>query len=222
MRSFRHRRGRITFEILGALLLGSIAGANWADGRSTSSLIAASGLTLYALYRSVMLFARNPALAYGERGVRVGRLLKVSDYRWDQVRENRETVWKRPYIPFMHWLPMERHYLELQAVDSAVPIKIRVDMMELPPDGVKQVIDGFREAQVAALGHRGAAMARLGASSSEQSRAPVSGVQAERLQRLGLGSTDAEGEAAAAQPEPSAPQRQFNLPPQPVFGRKVS
>src|SRR6478672_9054541 len=100
MRTFRHRRGRILFEIFGALLLGSIAGANWVDGRSMSSLIAGIGLTLYAAYRSVLLFERNPALGYGDRGVQVGRLFRVSDYRWDQVREIRETIWKRPYIPF--------------------------------------------------------------------------------------------------------------------------
>ena len=222
MRTFRHRRGRIIFEIVAALLLASVAGANWAEGHSTSSMIAAAGLAVYGVYRSVMLFARNPALGYGDRGVQVGRLFNVSDYRWDQIREIRETIWKRPYIPFMHWLPKERHYIELQLAGSTIPIKIRADMIELPADGVKQVIDGFRAAQIAALGERGAAMARLGANPAEQARAVVTGVQAERLQRLSIGSDDAQHEEGGAQMAASPAPRPAYVPQQPVFGRKVS
>ena len=115
-----------------------------------------------SIVRFFILFVRNPALAYGHTGVQVGGLLGVREYRWQQVRDIRETVWKRPYIPFMHWLPKERHYLELE-IDADRAVKLRSDMIELPAGGVKEVIEGFRAAQIGALGDRGAAMARLGA-----------------------------------------------------------
>ena len=217
MRSFRHRRVRIVLEILGALLLASIAGARFEEGRAITSLIAALGLGGFGLYRLVTLFARNPALAYGNSGVQVGGLLAVRDYRWQDVRDIRETVWKRPYIPFMHWLPKERHYLEIE-MNAGAKVKLRSEMMELPPNGVKEVIESFRAAQISALGDRGAAMARLGAKEAEQRSAPVSGVQAERLQRLGLG-PDPE-EPIDAPPVAAVPQ--VGMAQRPVFGRKVS
>ena len=218
MRSFRHRRGRIMFEIFGALLLGSLAAARWAETHSIFALVAALGLTGYAVFRMVMLFARNPALAFGDRGVQVGRLFRVSDFKWSDVRDIREAHWKRPYIPFMHWLPKERHYIELQFASET--IRLRPEMMELPPDGAKQVIDGFRAAQVASLGERGAAMARLGGNPAQQASAPVSGVQAQRMQRLGLASMTPEDENGSS--EKIAPSRQFNPPAYRGFGRKVS
>jgi hypothetical protein len=219
MRSFRHRRGRIIFEILAALLLASIAGARFAEGGAITSLVATLGLTVYGLYRIGSLFVRNPALAYGNEGVQVGGLLAVKDYRWQLIRDIRETVWKRPYIPFMHWLPKERHYLEIE-MNAGGKVKLRSDMMELPPNGVKEVIEGFRAAQVAALGDRGAAMARLGAKDAQQAAAPLSGVQAERMRRLGLGSDDAEPASGELQPE--APVPHGAAMQRPVFGRKVS
>jgi len=219
MRSFRHRRGRIMFEIFGALLIASIAGSRFEVGGAITSLVAAVALTCYALYRVGALLVKNPALAYGDKGVQVGGLFKVRDYRWQQIRDIRETVWKRPYIPFMHWLPKERYYLEIE-MNAAGSVKLRSDMMELPPRGVKEVIEGFRAAQVSALGDRGAAMARLGAKESEQRSAPMSGVQAERLQRLGIGTDPADPTSAEAPAE--APVPQVGLPPRPVFGRKVS
>jgi hypothetical protein len=220
MRSFRHRRGRIIFEIVGALLIASIAAERWVDGRSISGLIAAAALSLYALYRAVLLFARNPALAYGERGVQVGRLFRISNYQWDQVRDIRESVWTRPYIPFMHWLPKERQYIELQTQSETV--KVRPDMMELPSEGVKQVIAGLRAAQVAALGERGAATARLGAKPAGQPYVPPSGVQAERLQRLGLGTGGPQEDENPVEGWVAATPRQVNTPSHPVFGRKLS
>jgi hypothetical protein len=219
MRTFRHRRGRIFFEIFGALFIASIAGARFEEGRAITSLIAAFGLASYALYRAASLFVRNPALAYGDKGVRIGQLLAVRDFGWAEVRDIRETVWKRPYIPFMHWLPKERHYLEI-ALGGTRSVKLRSDMMELPAGGVKELIQSFRNAQIAALGERGAAMARLGASQSQRAAAPPSGVQAERLQRLGLGGDEAEDGATEA--TAPAPMPEANFAPRPVFGRKVS
>jgi hypothetical protein len=219
MRSFRHWRGRIIFEIFGALLLGSIAAARWEEHRTLSSIIAAVGLTSYALYRSVRLCVSNPALAYGDRGVQVGTLFGVKDYRWDQVRDIRETVWERPRIPYLCWLPKERHYLEIE-MNAGGKVKLRSDMMELPPNGVKEIIEGFRAAQVSALGDRGAAMARLGAKDAEQRSAPMSGVQAERLQRLGIGTDPAD--AGPVEVIVSAPMPHAGVPQRPVFGRKAS
>ena len=219
MRSFRHRRGRIIFEILGALLLASIAGARFGDGRAITSLIAALGLTFYALYRVGALFVRNPALAYGNKGVEVGALFKVREFRWQDVRDIRDTVWKRPYIPFMHWLPKERHYLEIE-MNAGGKVKLRSDMMELPPNGVKEIIEGFRAAQVSALGDRGAAMARLGAKEAGPRSAPVTGVQAERLQRLGIGTEPVE--TGAVETPISALMPHAGVPQRPVFGRKAS
>jgi hypothetical protein len=219
MRSFRHRRGRILFEIFGVLLVASIAGSRYEVGGAITSLVAAFALASYALYRVGALLVRNPALAYGDKGVEVGGLMKVRDFRWQQVRDIRETVWKRPYIPFMHWLPKERHYLEIE-MNAGAKVKLRSDMMELPPNGVKEIIEGFRAAQVSALGDRGAAMARLGAKEAEQRTAPVSGLQAERLQRLGIGTDTTE--PASPETPASAPVPNAGVPQRAVFGRKVS
>jgi hypothetical protein len=224
MRSCRHRRGRITFEILGALLVASLGVARWEANHSIRGLILAVAVGAYALYRSVMLLARNPAFAYGNHGVQVGRVLKVCQFRWDQIRDIRETVWHRPHIPFLHFLPSERHYIELQIHDAGVEsgtMKLRTDMIELPAGGVKEVIDSFRAAQIAALGERGAASARLGVKASGEAAQPLSAIQWERMQRLGIGVDEQHGGEAIAQPaaQPAAPQP--NLPQRPAFGRKV-
>jgi hypothetical protein len=211
-------RGRIFLEIFGAFFIASIAAARWEKGHAITSLIAALGLAFYGFYRSVTLFVRNPALAYADKGVQFGGLLTVRDYRWPQVREIRETVWKRPYIPFMHWLPKERHYLEIE-ISGAGSVKLRSDTMELPAGGVKEVIASFRAAQIAVLGERGAAMARLGANQSERPGAPASALQAGRWQRLGLGEDAVDGSAEIAAP---LAQHEPGLAPRPVFGRKVS
>ena len=219
MRSFRHRRGRIIFEILGALLLASIAASRWVEEGSITSLIAALALASYAAYRVTAVMLRNPALAYGDKGVQVGGFLSVRDYAWQQIRDIRETVWKRPNIPFIRWLPQERYYLEIET-NGPGKVKLRSDMIELPPNGAKEIIEGFRAAQVSALGDRGAAMARLGAKDAEQSAAPMSGLQVERMRRLGLGTDDVEqasAEMPAESPMPHAGPHQ-----RPVFGRKVS
>ena len=219
MRSFRHRRGRILFEIFAAVLLDSLAVERWVEGGSIIGLVAASVLTLYAVYRSIMLFARNPALAYGQRGVRVGGVLKIRDYQWSEVRDIRETVWTRPYIPFMHFIPKQREYIEFHV--GSEKIRLRPEMMELPPEGMKEIIRELKSAQVAALGERGAAVARLGGNPVEQ-RPAASGVQAERLQRLGLGTTTAETEASDSRDQSPAPARQIYAPQQRGFGRKAS
>jgi len=93
MRHFRHQRGRILFEIFGVFLIASIAAARWELYHSITSLIVAVPLVLYGFYRTVTLFVRNPALAYNEKGVQIGRLFKVCDYRWDQIRDARESHW---------------------------------------------------------------------------------------------------------------------------------
>lgn len=219
MRSFRHLRGRIMFEIFSALLLASIAAARWEEEGKLSSIIAAVGLTSYALFRSLRLCVSNPALAYGHRGVQVGTLFGVKDYRWDQVRDIREAVWERPRIPYLCWVPKERQYLELEIVGGG-SVRLRPDMMELPPNGVKEIIKRFRDAQVAALGERGAAMARLGAKEAKLAPAPVLGVQAERLHRLGIGADPAE--PTPVETAVSTPMPQAGAPSRPVFGRKVS
>lgn len=224
MRSFRHKRGRILFEIFGAFLLASLAAGRGVTYHSTRSLIVGGVIALYALYRTVMLFARNPALGFGGNGVQVGQLFKVHDFRWNQVREIQEVHWKRPSIPYLNWLPKERHYLELKIQSAGLDsgsIKIRSDMIELPARGVKQIIEDFRAAQVASLGERGAAMARLGAREGGNSAAPASALQAERWQRLGLGAEDVSDDASAESVVP-APGPHPGVPPRPVFGRKVS
>ena len=76
-----------------------------------------------------------------------------------------------------------------------------VVVMELPAGGVKEVIESFRTAQIAALGERGAAIARLGAKQSEVAPAPASALQAERWQRLGLG-PDPAGDPAVREVPP--------------------
>jgi hypothetical protein len=49
MRSCRHRRGRITFEILGALLVASLGVARWEANHSIRGLILAVAVGAYAL-----------------------------------------------------------------------------------------------------------------------------------------------------------------------------
>src|SRR4051794_27963784 len=160
MAYFRHRRGRILFEIFAALLLASTAGARWLAGYSTRSLYVAGAILLYAVFRAFMLFSRNPALAWDQHGVRMGRLFQVCAYPWSDVREARAVHWKRPSIPYLNWLPKERDYIELlikvPKVESRC-FKLRPEMVELPPGGVKQIIDDIRAAQIAVLGERRAA-----------------------------------------------------------------
>jgi hypothetical protein len=242
MARYRHRRGKILFEVFGTFLLAS-ATAAWGAGYALRLLIVAALIALYGLYRAVMLFSRNPALAYDQKGVQVGRLFKISAYKWGQIRDIREVHWQRPSInssiPYMRWylswvycyiyfLPQERDYIELLIQDAGLgsgSFRIRADMIELPPGGVKEIIQGFRGAQVAALGDRGAALARLGASEADKARAPASGVQAERWQRLGIGA-ESDGDAAASAEGPTetlaAAAPQAYVPPRPVFGRKTS
>lgn len=225
MACFRHRRTLILFEALGAFFIASAAGARGLDIHSTWSLIVAAVIALYGCWRTVILFARNPALAYGDKGVQAGRLFRIRDYKWTQVRDIREVHWTRPYIPYLNWLPKKRDYIELLIQGAGVEtrsLRIRSDMIELPPDGVRQIIQGFRAAQVAALGERGAARARLGAQEADQAIAPASALHAERWQRLGIGTDTVEETAAQDRGETPAPVQPPYVPPRPVFGRKVS
>jgi hypothetical protein len=220
MAHFRQRRGRILLEIVGAFLIASAAAARGVVRHSIISLIVAAAIVLYGIYRSVMLFTRNPALAYDEKCVRVGRLARIDQHHWDRVRDIREAHWERPSIPFLNWLPKERDYIEL-LIDGAGPLKIRPDMIELPAGGVKQIIKDFRAAQAAVLGERGAARARLGEKQADNSTAPVSAAQAERWRRLGITmDTTEDGGEEKSMDQPASVQ--LSHPLRPAFGRKTT
>jgi hypothetical protein len=218
MAYYRHQRAR-SVEILGAFFIASISGARGIVRHSRIPLGIAALVSLYAVYRAVMLFARNPALAYDDKNVSVGRLAQVCDFKWSDVQDIREIHWTRPSIPYLNWLPKEREYLELQ-IQGVSPLKIRSDMMELPSGGVKQLIKDFRDAQAAALGERGAAAARLGQSNVLPPAAPASDLQAERWARLGIGTDSARGSPDDA--GPPSPSRPSGPLPRPAFGRKGS
>lgn len=225
MAYLRHRRALILFEVFGAFLVASLALARGLDVHSIRLLLIGGAIALYGVWRSVMLFCRNPALAFNERGVQAGRLFKVCDYKWSQVRDLREVHWSRPSIPYFNWLPKRRHYLELLVQDAGVEsgsLRIRADMIELPEDGVKQVIHDFRAAQVAAVGERGAARARLGVQEEDVQSVATSAWQAERWQRLGIGGDEAEAAGGEGQCDARPPVKPAYAPPRPVFGRKAS
>lgn len=225
MRNFRHRRGRIGFEVFAALLIGSAAAAGWLDGHRVRMLVIAVVATLYALYRAVALFARNPALSFDQYGVTVGGPLGISNYSWDKVREIREVQWRRSKLPIRlpNWVPAERDYVELKVPAGAFTsgsIKLRSDMIEMPPGGPKELVGMLLSAQHSALGSREVARVRLGVSPDQQQKSlPVSGVQAERWSRLGLGT---EAPEEPMQPPAARPSAQtYSQPIRPTFGRKA-
>ena len=167
MRSFRHRRGRNLFEVFAAFLIASGAAAGWISGGSNFLLIPTVIVSLYGLFRAVMLLARNPALEIDSQGLEIGRLFRRSKYRWDQVREMRAGHWRIDEdmpISLPSWVPAEREYLELMVPAGALDlgwIKLRTDLIEMPPGGVQELVELLRGAQVAAIGGRRAAMTRL-------------------------------------------------------------
>jgi hypothetical protein len=225
MRNFRHRRGRIGFEVFAALLIGSAAAAGWVDGHRVRMLVIAVVATLYALYRAAALFARNPALSFDLRGVSVGGLLGISSYSWDKIREIREVKWRRSNLPIRlpSWVPAEQHYVELKVPAGAFTsgsIKLRADMIEMPSGGPKELVGMLLSAQHSALGPREVARVRLGVGQDQQQKSlPVSGVQAERWSRLGLG-TEAPEEPTQP-PVAQPPAQTFSQPVRPTFGRKI-
>jgi len=224
MRYFRHRRGRIGFEVFAALLIGSAAAAGWVDGHRIRMFVIAAAATLYGLYRAVALFARNPALSFDQRGVTVGGLFGISNYSWDKVREIREVKWRRSNLPIRlpSWVPAERDYVELTIPAGAFTsgsIKLRADMMEMPSGGPKELVEMLRSTQQSALGSREVARVRLGVSPAQrQESIPLSGVQAERWSRLGLG-TEAPEEPMQS-PDEQPPAQTYSQPVRPTFGRK--
>lgn len=229
MHYFRHIRAKIVIEVIACFLLGTGAGAGALASGRLSLLISAPIILLYGAYRALSLLARDPALAFDKNGLQVGRLFRISTFKWSQLRDVRvghfridENMGK--FLP--SWLPLEREYVELQFSDAGLDstlLKLRSDLMELPPKGAHELVEMVRVAQVAALGGRGAAMTRLGMNAKEQAAAPppLSGIHAERFQRLGLNSEPeptAEAQQAVQQevvPPPYVPQRV-------TFGRKVS
>ncbi len=189
-------------------------------------LVIATVAALYGLYRAVALFARNPALSFDQRGVTVGGLLGISNYSWDKVREIREVNWRRSKLPIRlpSWVPAERDYVELRVPPGAFTsgsIKLRADMIEMPSGGLKELVEMLRSAQHSALGSREVARVRLGVGAVEQQKSiPVSGVQAERWSRLGLG-TEAPEEPMEQSPDAQPPAQTYSQPVRPTFGRKV-
>ncbi len=225
MRYFRHRRGRIGFEVFAALLIGSAAAAGWVDGHRVRMVVIAAVATLYGLYRAVALFARNPALSFDQHGVTVGGPLGISNYSWDKVREIREVKWRRSNLPIRlpSWIPAERDYVELKVPAGAFTsgsIKLRSDMIEMPPGGPKELVGMLLSAQHSSLGSREVARVRLGVSPDQQQKSlPVSGVQAERWSRLGLGT---EAPEEPMQPPAARPPAQtYSQRIRPTFGRKA-
>ena len=225
MRSFRHRRGRILFEVFAAFLIASGSAAGWLSDGSLFLLVPAVVVTLYGLYRAIMLFARDPALCFDGNGVEIGRLFRTSKYRWDQVREMRAGNWRIDEdlpIRLPSWVPAEREYLEFMVPAGPLDVgwlKLRTDMIEMPPGGVHEMVEILRSAQVAAIGGRRAAMTRLGVDPNAQAAAPPpTGVQAERLRRLGLMREETD---AVSEPQPEEPVQQPFVPQRPSFGRRV-
>ena len=229
MRYFRHQRGKIVIEVIAAFLIGSGAGAGAIMSGRLSLVLSAPIVLLYGAFRAFTLLARDPALAFDQHGLQVGRLFRVSKFKWDQLRDVRVGRWRiddsfGTFLP--SWLPLEREYVELQlsgtTLDSTL-LKLRSDLVELPPGGAPELVELVRAAQVAALGGRGAAMTRLGMDARQQAAAAPapSGIHAERLQRLGLAE---EPEAPLAEPlaAEAAPVPQAYVPQRPTFGRKVS
>ena len=231
MHYFRHIRGKIIIEVIACFLLGTGAGAGAFSSGRLSLFISAPIILIYGAYRALSLLARDPALAFDKNGLQVGRLFRVSTFKWSQLRDVRvshvridESFGK--FLP--SWLPLEREYVELQfsgaSLDSTL-LKLRSDLMELPPKGAPELVEMVRAAQVSALGGRGAAMTRLGMDAKEQAAVapPLSGIQAERFQRLGLHSDPEPEPAGEGQPaEQHHIQPQPYIPQRPTFGRKVS
>lgn len=228
MHCYRHIRGKIIIEVVACFLLGTGALAGGLSAGRLGLLLSAPVLLLYGAYRALTLFAKDPAIQFDAKGLQLGRLFRVSAFKWDQLRDVRvnrvrldESLGK--FLP--SWLPLEREYLELQfsgAGLNSTLLRLRSDLMQLPNKGAPALVDMIRAAQVAALGGRGAAMTRLGMDAREQAATapPVSGIQAERFQRLGLNSEPEPTE----EPQPVAHQEvaaQPYVPQRPTFGRKV-
>jgi hypothetical protein len=228
MRYFRHRRGRILFEVFAAFLVGSGAAAGWMTFPLVRLLAIAVAASLYGFWRGMTLLVRDPAIAYDENGVRIGRFFAVSTYKWNEVREVRAGRWRMDgalarRLP--SWMPLEREYLEFMVPARALDfgwIKVRADLIQLPAGGLEELVALIRAAQVDAIGGRAAAMTRLGMSPGEQGKRsqPLTGLQAERFQRLGLPVEPEPAVDEASVDEPLAPQPV--MPSRPVFGRKVS
>jgi hypothetical protein len=228
--NFRHRRGRILFEVFAAFIIGSGSAAGWLAFHFAYFAVTAVGVSLYGCWRALTLFLlRDPAISFDHKVLRVGRFFNVSTFKWNEVREIRVGRWRMDAAlarRLPSWIPLEREYLELMVPARGLDvgwIKLRTDLIELPPGGAEELVELIRAVQVQVIGGRGAAMARLGMSADEQA-APsrqLTGIQAERLRRLGL---DAETEAlddGVPADEPVAAPQPF-MPPRPVFGRKVS
>ena len=125
-------------------------------------------------------------------------------------------------IRLPNWVPAEREYLELMVPAGPLDlgwIKLRTDMIEMPPGGVEELVQILRAAQVAAIGGRRAAMTRLGVEAADRPALPqADSVQAERLRRLGLMPDETE---AVPECQPQEPVREMFVPQRPAFGRRV-
>ncbi len=228
MRYFRHIRGKIIIEVVGSFLIGSGSAASWMISGRLALAVAAVVTLPYCVYRAISLLARDPALAFDKNEILVGRLFSVSRFKWQQLRDVRTAEWRiddRIGGLLPSWLPLERQYVELQLEGAGIMstlVKVRADLIELPPRGASELVELMRSTQIAALGSRQAAMMRLGVDAKEQAAAYTqpTGIQAERLKRLGLLNEAEPTELPAEDASPVAPVR--FTPSRPAFGRKVS
>src|SRR3954452_19421587 len=117
MRNFRHIRGKLIIEVVGAFLIGSGSAASWMVFGRIGLLISAVVVLTYCAFRALLLFVLDPALAFDDNEIVVGRLFRVSRFNWGQLREARVGKWRIDegfggLLP--SWMPLEREYIELQ------------------------------------------------------------------------------------------------------------
>ena len=226
MRSFYYRPGQNALTALVSGLFTALAGALWLKDGDVIWMITTAVLGLAALKSAQNAMSREPAVKFDCGRLWIRTFFGSHSVSWNQVYGIALQV-----ITVRYWgvVPVSRREILCISIEGgsfgARRLRITTSSIELPPGGASALVKILRDAQLAAIGAAGVAMAGAGKngwgvpskSAIERDEPTGGGFDADAAIARYLASKQAsESAPTAAQMQPPAPV----MPQRPVFGRR--
>ena len=224
MRSFYYRPGKNAATALTSGALAALSGWLWWSDGDVLWMISTVGLGLAALKGLANAMNSEPAVKFNDERLWVRTTFGSHAVSWAQVYGIALQV-----MTVRYWgiIPISRRETLCISIEGgsfgARRLRVPAASIELPAGGANALVQILRDAQLAAVGAAGVAMAGAGRngwgvppkSKVEREEPLESGFDADAAIARYLASKQAE-ESARAQAQPSVPV----MPQRPVFGRR--